>query len=200
MEPHRMFQDVLLAEHHRAFHDTPSNKMHNLGTWPSNQVWMRERCCHQLMFAHKLVPPSFKPSCLSLSGKNPYLSTQVTFNICLLQAFPAWCIILKKAITCLCGAPFSCLSSRLGYGLTHECYARLETLSRKELIQPFHGWRRRKVLWHSDLTRFGPQRWRHRQAWWDAEARPRILDGRIHCPSGFTNVRTCDTAMVDVMK
>jgi hypothetical protein len=38
MEHHRMPQDVLLAEHHGTFHDTPSNKMHQLVALPSKQV------------------------------------------------------------------------------------------------------------------------------------------------------------------
>jgi hypothetical protein len=31
MEPHKMFQDILLAEYHGTFCDTPSNKMQHLG-------------------------------------------------------------------------------------------------------------------------------------------------------------------------
>jgi uncharacterized protein YdaU (DUF1376 family) len=30
MEAHGMFQNILLAEYHGTFHDTPSNKMHHL--------------------------------------------------------------------------------------------------------------------------------------------------------------------------
>ncbi len=38
MEQSRMPRDVLLAEHHGTFHDTPSNKMQHLVALPSKQV------------------------------------------------------------------------------------------------------------------------------------------------------------------
>ncbi len=67
---HRMFQNALLAEYHRTFYDTPSNKMHHLGALPSKQVYERERYHCRFLFAHKLAPLSFKPMCLRPYGKN----------------------------------------------------------------------------------------------------------------------------------
>jgi len=55
---HRMPQDVLLAEHHGTFRDTPSNKMILLNL--QNKLDIKEkgqrRWSHQFMFADKLVP------------------------------------------------------------------------------------------------------------------------------------------------
>jgi hypothetical protein len=58
MEHHRMPQDVLLAEHNGTFHDTPSNKLHQLNL--QNKLEIKERgqrrWSHRFMFAHKSVP------------------------------------------------------------------------------------------------------------------------------------------------
>jgi hypothetical protein len=78
MEPHKMFQDILLAEYHGTFHDTPSNKMQHLGAYPLKQVWMSERRRHQFMFAHKSVLLIFEPTCFTLYGENPIFPMVVT--------------------------------------------------------------------------------------------------------------------------
>jgi hypothetical protein len=60
MEHHIMPQDVLLAEHHGTFNDTPSNKCINLLLNLQNKLDIKEkgqrRWSHQFMSAHKSVP------------------------------------------------------------------------------------------------------------------------------------------------
>jgi hypothetical protein len=38
MEHHKMPQDILVAEYHGTFHDTPSNKLHQIFPEPSKKV------------------------------------------------------------------------------------------------------------------------------------------------------------------
>jgi len=67
----RMFQNILLAEYHGTFHDTPlTRQVILLLTFKLGLSWGRDDV-NNLCLAHKLVPLTLAPMYGSLLGENP---------------------------------------------------------------------------------------------------------------------------------
>jgi hypothetical protein len=82
-----MAQDVLLAEHHVTFHDTPSKKMHQLVALTFKTSWIKKekgqrRWSHRFIFAHKSVLHPSSQCALACMEKNLSFHTINSLSEC----------------------------------------------------------------------------------------------------------------------